>query len=115
MIRKSFVLQLRPGCEQEYERRHRPIWPELAATLRAHGVACYSIHLHPGTLQLFALAEVEDAARWEQIADTEVCRRWWQHMAPLMVTQSDGRPTSIDLRLVFDLDSCASSPASLDS
>ena len=37
MIRKAFVMAVHPGHEAEYERRHRPIWPELEAVLRAHG------------------------------------------------------------------------------
>ena len=64
MIRKAFVMTVHPGCEAEYEKRHRPIWPELEATLRAHGVRRYSIFLEPRTRQLFAYAEVEDEARW---------------------------------------------------
>ena len=29
MKRFAFKMQLRAGCEQEYERRHAAIWPEL--------------------------------------------------------------------------------------
>jgi L-rhamnose mutarotase len=29
MIRKAFVMSVSPGGEEEYKRRHRPIWPEL--------------------------------------------------------------------------------------
>ena len=29
MIRKAFVMSVNAGCEEEYERRHRPIWQEL--------------------------------------------------------------------------------------
>jgi L-rhamnose mutarotase len=46
MIRKAFVFQLKPGCREEYERRHNPIWPELAAVLREHGARNYSIFCH---------------------------------------------------------------------
>ena len=52
MIRKAFVLSVHEGHEAEYERRHRPIWPELEAVLRSHGVHTYSIFLHPGTRQV---------------------------------------------------------------
>ena len=38
MIRKAFIFPLKPGTEAEYARRHQPIWPELAAVLKAHGV-----------------------------------------------------------------------------
>jgi L-rhamnose mutarotase len=45
------------GEEAEYMRRHNPIWPELEATLEAHGVRNYSIFLLEKTNQLFAYAE----------------------------------------------------------
>ncbi len=64
MIRKAFVMQLLPGFEVEYERRHDEVWPEMAATLREHGVSDYSIFLHPETLQLFGTLLIEDEARF---------------------------------------------------
>ncbi|HEX6884365.1 MAG TPA: L-rhamnose mutarotase [Planctomycetota bacterium] len=103
MIRKAFVMSVRPGMEAEYERRHRPIWPELEQVLRAHGVRTYSIFLEPGTRQLFACAEVESEERWQALARTEVCRRWWRHMAELMPTNPDASPVAHELREVFRL------------
>ena len=104
MIRKAFVMSVHPGQEAEYERRHRPIWPELEAVLKAHGVHNYSIFLHRETRQLFAYAEIEDEARWAAIAQTEICRRWWKHMEPLMPGNADHSPVAHDLREVFHLD-----------
>ena len=103
MIRKSLVMQLRPGCEQEYETRHNPIWPELEATLKSYGVLNYSIFLHPTTRQLFAYAEIEDDARWQAIAQTAVCQRWWAHMRELMDTNPDNSPVAVALREVFHI------------
>lgn len=101
MIRKAFVMSVHPGQEAEYARRHQPIWPELAETLRAHGVHNYSIFLHPETRQLFGYVEIEDEARWNQIAQTEVCRRWWRHMAEVMPSHPDHSPVSREMREVF--------------
>jgi len=92
------------GKEQEYERRHRPIWPELEATLKAHGVHNYSIFLHEETRQLFAYAEIEDEARWAAIAKTEVCQRWWKYMGDLMPSNADHSPVSHGLKEVFHLE-----------
>ena len=103
MIRKAFVMQLHPGQEAEYQRRHNPIWPELEATLQAHGARSYSIFLLRETNQLFAYAEIEDEARWNAIAQTEVCQRWWTHMADLMATNPDSSPQSVELPEVFHL------------
>jgi len=103
MIRKAFVMQVHPDRHAEYERRHRPLWPDLEAVLRAHGVHTYSIFLHAQTSQLFAYAEIEDEARWAAIASTEPCRRWWAHMRDLMATNPDQSPQAVTLREVFHL------------
>ena len=105
MIRKAFVMSVNPGAEAEYERRHRPIWKELEEVLRFHGVLSYSIFLHPDTQQLFAYAEIEDEARWEAIARTDVCQRWWSFMRELMPTNPDHSPQSTPLSEVFHLGS----------
>lgn len=104
MIRKAFVMSVHAGAEAEYARRHQPIWPELEAVLRAHGVRNYSIFLHEETRQLFAYAEIESEERWAAIAATDVCRRWWQRMADVMPAEPDARPVSRGLREVFHLD-----------
>ena len=101
MIRKAFVMSVNAGQEKEYERRHKPIWPELEKTLRAHGVHNYSIFLHPETRQLFGYVEIEDEQRWAAIAKTEICRKWWAHMKEVMPSNADNSPKSVELREVF--------------
>ena len=103
MIRKAFVMSVNAGAEEEYERRHRPIWDELAEVLKAHGVHNYSIFLHPETRQLFGYAEIESEERWAAIASTDVCQRWWKHMADVMPANPDSSPVSAPLREVFHL------------
>ena len=103
VIRKAFVMQVNPDQHEEYERRHRPIWPELEAVLKDHGVTSYSIFLDKDTHQLFAYAEIEDEARWAAIADTEICRKWWGHMKDVMPSNPDGSPVAKDLREVFHI------------
>ena len=45
MLRKAFRMSVHAGQHEEYERRHRPIWPELEQVLLEHGVHTYSIFL----------------------------------------------------------------------
>jgi L-rhamnose mutarotase len=104
MIRKAFVMSVNAGREEEYERRHRPIWQELEEVLKQHGVHHYSIFLHEETRQLFGYAEIESEERWAAIADTEVCQRWWRFMSDLMPANADVSPVSVELREVFHLD-----------
>jgi len=104
MIRKAFLMTLRPGCQGEYERRHNPIWPELEEVLKDHGVWTYSIFLNRETDQVFACAEIEYEEGWQQIAQTEVCQRWWAEMKDLMLTNEDNSPATINMHEVFHLD-----------
>jgi L-rhamnose mutarotase len=46
--------------------------------------------------------QVESEARWDAIATTDVCHRWWAYMAEFMETK-DGKPAATDLREVFFL------------
>src|SRR5258708_32684178 len=104
MIRKAFLMTLEPGHQEEYKRRHSPIWPELQETLRKHGVHNYSIFLQPDSELLFAYAEIESEELWRRIAETEVCRRWWSHMRELMLTNSNYSPVTIPVNEVFHRD-----------
>ena len=103
MIRKAFVMTLKPGYEQEYERRHNPIWPELQKVLIDHGVLSYSIYLDNHSSSLFAYVEIESEELWGQIAETETCQRWWDYMKDLMSINQDNSPKSIELQEVFHL------------
>lgn len=104
MIRKAFRMTLKPGLQAEYERRHNPIWPELQAILKGHGVSNYSIFLERDTNQLFAYAEIESESQWHKIAETEICQRWWSYMKDLMLTNSDNSPVTTSILEVFHLD-----------
>jgi L-rhamnose mutarotase len=96
-------MSVHKGQEDEYARRHNPIWKDLADTLTAHGVTSYSIFLDRQTGDLFAYAEIESEERWAAIAGTDACRRWWSHMRELMPTKPDGEPVTQPLVEVFHL------------
>ena len=104
MIRKASMMYVKKEAYDEYKKRHDEIWPEMAAELKRHGAHNYSIFLHRETGQLFAYLEVESEEKWDQMASTEVCQKWWKYMDPLMETNEDHSPVSIDLDEVFYLE-----------
>ena len=101
MIRKAFKMSVHPDQHAEYARRHNPIWRELEETLLAHGVRSYSIFLDESTSELFAYVECDSEERWNAIAKTEICQRWWKHMREIMPSNSDNSPVSRELTEVF--------------
>jgi len=103
-MRIDFKMKLFDGNVEEYQKRHNPIWSELKEVLLQHGVTRYSIFLDKETNDLFGYAEVEDQKKWEEIAHTEICKKWWDYMAPLMEVNEDNSPVSKDLREVFHIE-----------
>lgn len=102
-MKLAFKMKLKPGNETEYQKRHSPIWPDLKELLESHGVSSYSIFLDESECTLFAYAEIQDLDQWESIADSPVCRKWWDYMAPLMEVNDDNSPKTDSLKQVFEL------------
>lgn len=97
-------MQLKPGVRDEYKRRHDEIWPELVRLLDDVGVRDYVIYLDPRTDTLFAAQKLTEHNSSDQLPQTDVMRRWWDHMADLMETNSDGSPVVYPLEEMFYLD-----------
>lgn len=103
LTRLAFVMQLKTSYETEYHQRHQQLWGEMEQAIKAHGAHHYSIFLHPQTRQLFGYVEVESLARWQQLATTEICQRWWAFMAEIMEVNPDNSPHTIALNELFYL------------
>jgi L-rhamnose mutarotase len=104
MVRMGFLMSVQPTAHAEYKRRHDELWPELAAVLREHGVRSYTIYLDERRSLLFGTVEAESQERWDAIARTPVCRRWWAFMKDIMPANPDDSPISEPLREVFHLE-----------
>ncbi len=103
MQRYAFRMQLHPGMAEEYRRRHDAIWPELVALLKAAGISDYSIHLDPETNALFGILTRADDHGMDDLPSHPVMRKWWAHMADLMVTKPDDEPVAVPLIPMFHL------------
>ena len=104
MLIKGFKMKLYPGMEEEYEKRHKALWPEKKDIIHKYGGRNYTIFLDKETLTLFGYIELENEELWSKEADTEINRKWWDYMAPVMETNPDNSPVSVDLHQVFHLD-----------
>ena len=101
---KGFKMKLYAGMEEEYERRHNALWPEMKDMIHEYGGKNYTIFLDKETLTLFGYIEIESEERWAETANTDICKKWWEFMAPIMETNPDNSPVFIDLQNVFHLD-----------
>lgn len=101
---KGFKMRLNPGMEDEYEKRHNELWPEMKDMLHEHGARNYSIFWDKETNILFGYIEIQDEELWKKSADTPINRKWWDFMAPVMETNPDNSPVAKDLKTMFHLD-----------
>ncbi|MBC1458626.1 L-rhamnose mutarotase [Listeria newyorkensis] len=103
MERIASIMYLKDGFSEEYKARHDDLWPEMEQALKEHGAQNYSIFLDDNTHVLFAYLEVENKEKYDKIAETEICKKWWAYMEPLMETNEDNSPVSKSLTSVFYL------------
>lgn len=96
-------MQLLPGFELEYERRHRDLWPELEALLKAKGISNYAIFLERESGKLFACLQVADEDRLAELPAEQVMQQWWAYMSDIMITHEDQSPLARPLQEVFYL------------
>ena len=104
MEKYAFKMKLRPGCAEEYRRRHDAIWPKLVDLLRMSGVRDYSIYLDESTLTLFGVLWRSSDHRMAELPKHEVMREWWAYMADLMETRPDNEPLATALPCMFHLE-----------
>lgn len=97
----AFTMQLKPGFEAEYKRRHDEIWPELSVLLHQAGVSDYSIFLDPQTLVLFGVLKRTKDHGMADLPNHAIMKKWWAYMADIMDTNPDNSPVVKDLTPVF--------------
>ena len=84
----AWVLEVRPGYEAEYQRRHDAIWPEMLEALTRAGFRNYNIFRHG--LTLFGYFECDDLEGLQaRIAAEPVNARWGEWMGPIMRVEID--------------------------
>jgi L-rhamnose mutarotase len=89
------LLKLKPGCEEEYKRRHDELWPEMVDAMHKAGVSMV-IYLHGNDLFLYATATSRKS--WEELDRDPVTPRWDKYMADVLESDEDGKTLIMDLR-----------------
>jgi L-rhamnose mutarotase len=88
--RVGHVWRVKPGCADEYLRRHVTIWPELAELLRSAGIHSYTIYLQ-GDL-VFSHMEVDDYAHLVERLDHDPVSAKWEKLFADILEYPDADP-----------------------
>ncbi|WP_062214457.1 L-rhamnose mutarotase [Streptomyces sp. NBRC 109706] len=103
MQRVAVHTRLKPGREEEYDRVHATIPPELATRLRAAGVRSWRIWR--SGRELFHEIEVTDyRAMRHALADDPVNLAWQARMADLLEVEDDYSGEDDGLPMVWSLE-----------
>lgn len=89
--RFAFILRLREGAAEAYDKAHCEVWPEMLDMLKRGGIREYSIFRRDNLLFLTFKA-VDFEATWSQFEDDPVNLRWQEAMAPYFMPHEGLRP-----------------------
>ena len=88
MERYAWKATIRPGCLQEYIRRHDALWPEMKQVLHAAGIRNYTIWSDGS--DVFGYYECDSIAEASRIqSESPVVARWNEYMKDVMVMEMD--------------------------
>ena len=89
MERMAWKGRIKPGCKEEYVRRHNEIWPEMTDVLKKAGICNYTIFADGD--ELFGYYECAYGIRFaERVqAESPVVDRWNEYMKDILLLEMD--------------------------
>jgi L-rhamnose mutarotase len=103
MERIAFKMQLKPGFEDEYRRRHAEVWPGILELINRSGISDYSIFLDRATGSLFGVQKTSGSHSSQELGFNEIQQEWWDYMSDIMEVNADSSPVTVPLEEVFYL------------
>jgi len=103
MKRAAFKMYLKKGQKEEYIRRHKEIWPEVAELLKKAGISDYYIFLDEQAHELFAVQSIASDKGSQSLGHQDIIQKWWDYMSDIMEVNPDNSPVSEELEEVFFL------------
>lgn len=104
MERICFLMEIRPGQEAEYERRHAAVWPELVEALESAGVENYSLFRRGTQVIAYAECHPDAATSFGTVGATEVNQRWSEWFGDVLAQHTDAEGGLIRATEVWHLD-----------
>lgn len=104
MERLCFFIELHEGAEQEYERRHDEIWPEMAEAVSAAGYRNYTLFRRGSTVVGYAECVPDVAAVMQKMATAPVTPRWNESLEGVIKTLTDEAGNLVRAVEVWHLD-----------
>lgn len=89
MERTCFLMEIVPGMEEEYGRRHDEIWPEMLSALSDAGMTNYSLFRRGTTVIAYAECHPDAATVFARLDRSNVNARWSRWFEDVLVQHTD--------------------------
>lgn len=92
MERACFIIEIKPGMEAEYDRRHVEVWPDLLAVLSDSGVRNYTLFRRGSMVVAYCECHPSVSDSFDRVGRADVNARWSQWFEDVIerLTDSDG-------------------------
>jgi L-rhamnose mutarotase len=104
MERACFILQIRPGMEEEYDRRHRGISQAFEDEMRRNGAANYTLFRCQRTVVGVLECRPDAKTVFERGRTTPLSAAWAQTMTDVLEEPADGAVAPLSLTEVWHLE-----------
>jgi len=104
MERILFTMEIFPGTEEEYKRRHDEIWPELVQALRDSGVANYTLFRRGTEIIAYAECTPDAATAFGSVGATDVDQRWSRWFQDVISRKVDAGGNLLRVEEVWHMD-----------
>jgi L-rhamnose mutarotase len=86
------MLTIAAGTEEEFDRRHREIWPEMAESMTESGFRNYTLFRRGDLVVGYAECDPDVETVRRRMAETPVAARWEESTAGMVTAEpgSDG-------------------------
>jgi len=102
--RLCYTFELVPGMEEEYERRHADVWPELLSALKESGFSNYSLFRRGTEVIAYAECEPTVEAAIAQLERHDVNARWSAYIRSIMTRAVDEQGRFFTVQEIWHLD-----------
>ena len=83
----GIAMELKPGCYDEYKRRHDELWPEMAEVMSANNI---NMAIYRFNEYLFVYGNAPSQESWDNVGNHSVTPRWNEYMAEVLKTDDEG-------------------------
>lgn len=104
MERWCFTFELAPGMEDEYERRHSNVWPDVIAAIKSSGFSNYTIFRIGTEMVGYAECEPTVEAALAALERHEATARWSRYIREIMIRSVDEHGRLFTAKEVWHLD-----------